>query len=1050
MKSADSQTNDSAETVVNDKGQIISVSDGWRRLAADVNLLLGDLEIGTSLFEHPHCAGRWAPQIAKKFAADLHRVIKGQSVAATTIYPASTLMGEVKVELTAVRGPSGVVVRQSLIELDPADQAQEDRLKAVMLESLGEAVMAVDFDANVTYVNRLAEQMYGFTLAEVYGESAAGVSEADITEEKAKQVVEQLRSGRNWTGSMLVTTRTGRTLPVRAMTSPIRDRSGTPVGIISILQDISDLAEANQALIESKKQYEDLFEASPIPMWVYDVETLRFLMVNHRATETYGYSKEEFLNMTVRDIRPPEDLPRLEQALSKLATVDRTLDVWRHRTKSGEILDVEVSSDRLPFRDRPARLAVAKDVTESRKLQASLLRKNKQQVAVAELGGAAMRNAGPGAVMRLAVESVAEIFEARLSGVLQLEPDGNNFRLVASTGWRREHVGTIVTSMDRGAQAAYTLQTQQPVIVEDFPTETRFENRHIVQEYAVRSGMSTSIQVDGTPWGVLTVHTTQSRTFTDEDIHFLKSVANIISVSIQRHRADEAIRQSRERFEYAAHATADAIWDWDLEAGTLWWSDGMEKLFGYRPAELEPGIESWSNRVHPDDAEWVTASLDDVIASDRQSWSAEYQFRRKDGTYAIVHDRGFVIRDENGHPIRMVGGMEDVSLQVEAEERQRFLESQLRESQKMEAIGTLAGGIAHDFNNILGAILGNAELARQDAEGQPQVQESLSEILKAANRAKDLVQQILSFSRRQPTERHVIDLAPVVEEAVRLLRATVPARIQIETQFEPETPPVHADATQIQQVVLNLGTNAYQAFQGKSGLIRFEVGQGEVVPGTSAAVITVTDTGSGIDRDSLTRLFEPFFTTKPVGEGTGLGLSVVHGIVTDHGGTIHVESEVGKGTKFIVSLPAAEGQVEPVIAELESAAASGSGQRILHIDDDEALVHLVDRMLARRGYRVEGYTDYEAALDRFRAEPDAFDLVVTDYNMPGTSGIELAHQIRSIRANMPVAISSGYITEDLREQAEGLVAELIFKPNTVDEYCAAVQRILDSTRKTQR
>jgi two-component system cell cycle sensor histidine kinase/response regulator CckA len=400
----------------------------------------------------------------------------------------------------------------------------------------------------------------------------------------------------------------------------------------------------------------------------------------------------------------------------------------------------------------------------------------------------------------------------------------------------------------------------------------------------------------------------------------------------------------------------------------------------------------------------------------------------------------------------------DVTERKRGQQARESLEGQLRESQKMEAIGRLAGGVAHDFNNILGAILGNLELARQEAGSSPQALESFEEIRKAGHRGRDLVGQILAFSRRQPVARRIVDIVGVLEESVRMLRVTLPARVKVGFVAK-DRPAVLADPTQIGQVLLNLGTNAAHAMQGLPGTVNVTVESVVVKPGNAHAShplppdlkagrwarISVADDGVGMDAATLARIYEPFFTTKPVGEGTGLGLPVVHGIVASHGGTIAVQSHTGQGTRFDLYFPEVEGKEEAVEIAPEPIAdiARGQGQRILYLDDDEAQLFLVERMLEKRGYRVHGFQNQREALAAVQADPGAFDLFVTDYSMPGMSGLDVARAVRAIRADLPVAVATGYVTDELQEQAaEAGVREVIFKPNAVTEFIDVVQQLV--------
>ncbi len=402
----------------------------------------------------------------------------------------------------------------------------------------------------------------------------------------------------------------------------------------------------------------------------------------------------------------------------------------------------------------------------------------------------------------------------------------------------------------------------------------------------------------------------------------------------------------------------------------------------------------------------------------------------------------------------------DLTGRKKAEARRTELEAQLRESHKMQAVGTMAGGIAHDFNNILSAILGNAELAKADALAQSPdspILESLREIEKAGRRARDLVRQILTFSRNEPLQRSPVQMAEVMQDTARLLRVTLPPTIELQVQAPAQLPPILADVTQIEQAVLNLCTNAVHAIGEQRGSIvvqaRLEHPAPHLcerlgLPPGDYVALDVQDSGPGIDSATLSRIFEPFFTTKPVGQGTGLGLPVVHGVMRTHGGAIDVHSVPGEGTRFTLYFPAAGGaQPQPAAAPSSPPPAPApQGTRahhILYVDDDQALVFLVQRLLRRRGYEVSGYTDPHEAMAALQENPERYDLLVTDYNMPGYSGVEVLHAARAIRPQLPVALASGYVTAEIEQAALAAGARaLIHKPNDVDELCATVDRLI--------
>lgn len=531
---------------------------------------------------------------------------------------------------------------------------------------------------------------------------------------------------------------------------------------------------------------------------------------------------------------------------------------------------------------------------------------------------------------------------------------------------------------------------------------------------------------------------------------------------------DDADRVLRE-FKAIVDASDDAIISKSLDGIIKSWNRGAETLFGYTAAEA---IGTSMMLIVPEDRADEEADIIAHMIRGELVETYETVRRHKNGRTVHIAESISPIRDNDGRPVAASNVARNITERKNAESAHDALEEQLRESQKMEAIGTLAGGIAHDFNNIIATILGNADLAFQDTISNAPAQKSIQEIIKAARRARVLVAQILSFSRRQPMERRKTSLALVVEESVGLMRATFPARIVLDVDCHADVPDVLADATQIEQALLNLATNAMQAARLDPLRIRIrldtvilDASLAEQYPalrsvhGTRPALtvrLTISDDGPGMDVATLARIFEPFFTTKPMGEGTGLGLSVVRGIMKAHEGAIVVESRLGKGTTFTLYLPAAPVQVHAPLKvtngvgnDAYSVLQPGDGRRVLYVDDDEAIVFLVKRLLDRQGYVVSGFFDARAAIETFRSDPYAFDFVVTDYNMPYLSGLDVARAVHGIRPQMPVAIVSGFIDENLLAHArETGVTELIVKAVDIGEYCAAIQRLAEGVATT--
>jgi signal transduction histidine kinase/ActR/RegA family two-component response regulator len=413
-------------------------------------------------------------------------------------------------------------------------------------------------------------------------------------------------------------------------------------------------------------------------------------------------------------------------------------------------------------------------------------------------------------------------------------------------------------------------------------------------------------------------------------------------------------------------------------------------------------------------------------------------------------------RSTDGSQCRAV--LTDLTQRLAAEAANHALELQLRESQKMEAIGILAGGIAHDFNNILAAILGNVVLAQEDVGESHAALISLDQIKQAAQRARSLVQQILAFSRRQPEAPVRLPLQAAIEETLVLLRATLPAGVQLQASLGKEPLVVLADATHLQQVLMNLCTNAWQALPKEGGRIELQLdavrsGMG-AHPGLPAGLaaghcarLRVRDNGCGMDAATQAHIFEPFFTTKPVGSGTGLGLAVVHGIVNSMGGALCVQSSPGNGSTFEVWLPLLETMASDGVAPAEPAEplpkAEGALRHVMCVDDNEHMLHMAERWLQRQGYRVTAFADPQVALDAFLEAPMDFDIVVSDFHMPGLSGLALAERLSALRPGLPIVLSSGYVSDELLRNARRCgVCEVIYKEDTTDQLGATLQRLL--------
>jgi PAS domain S-box-containing protein len=516
-----------------------------------------------------------------------------------------------------------------------------------------------------------------------------------------------------------------------------------------------------------------------------------------------------------------------------------------------------------------------------------------------------------------------------------------------------------------------------------------------------------------------------------------------IRYAVERSQAAEALRESEERLKLAMEAAQLGAWDLDLATGTAWRSLRHDQIFGYDSLLPHWTYEMFLEHVLPEDRAEVDRKFREAVKGGRPG-ALECRIRRADGVPAWIWVQGHV-RFDDGKPVRIQGLIRDIT-------EQRYLEEQLRQAQKMEAIGTLAGGIAHDFNNILAAILGNAEIALEDtAEDGPR--HNLQQILRATVRGRDLVKQILTYSRRSERERRILHLSPLVKETFTLLRASLPTTIQMKLDLRASPDVVHADPSQIQQVIMNLITNAAYAMREKGGTLEVSLDSAgldskdllpdrDMTPG-QYLVLSAKDTGCGMGESVRKRIFEPFFSTKEKGEGTGLGLSVVYGIVKGHGGGIAVWSEPGQGSLFTVYLPAAMMDEKGKGEGSSAGAIPGGTERILFVDDEEAMAELGQATLAKLGYEVIATKSSMEAFTLFMQDPKRFDLVITDQTMPEMTGLVLATKLLKERPGLPVILCTGYSENISRETAkETGIREFVMKPASKKEMAEAVRRAL--------
>ncbi|MCA1774956.1 MAG: PAS domain-containing protein [Loktanella sp.] len=562
---------------------------------------------------------------------------------------------------------------------------------------------------------------------------------------------------------------------------------------------------------------------------------------------------------------------------------------------------------------------------------------------------------------------------------------------------------------------------------------------------AVSSLVYAPLMEDGQLRAVLGVHFLDPHDWQSVDIKLVEDVAERLRDAVARCNAEAELRASEERFLLATKATNDVIWDWSMVEGTYWCNENLQLMFGHDPARIKHGPESWMDRIHAEDRERVAESFNLAVKGPASTWTDEYRYLHADGKPATVLDRAFIIRDPEGKVVRMLGSMVDLTAE-------RDMESRLRQAQKLEAVGHLTGGVAHDFNNLLTVILGNAEMLSDDLDDRHDLRRLAKMIETTAERGAELIKSLLAFSRTQTLEPRLVDVSALISGVEGMLRRTLPANIDIAFNRTGRRWKTEIDPSQLESAILNLTLNARDAMPG-GGLLTIEIANAElsednalrdqdVTPG-QYVMITISDTGEGIPPESMARIFEPFFTTKEVGEGSGLGLSMVYGFVKQSGGHIHITSTPGEGTSVNLYFPRSPGADIHSETQVANDGLVGGHEAILVVEDDTLVREQLMASLTGLGYRVIGAASGIEALGVLKQNP--VDLLFTDIVLPsGMNGHQLADTVRTLWPETKLLFTSGYMDKALVHDGQIVRdVELLNKPYRREQLATKVRKVLD-------
>ncbi|MBN1349012.1 PAS domain S-box protein [candidate division KSB1 bacterium] len=916
--------------------------------------------------------------------------------------------------------PMRIATVRDITQRKQAEQAllQSERFLQNIFDGIQDGISVLDSNLNIVRVNAWMKKMYA--------------AQAPLTGNKCYRVYQKRDSICPWCPS-LHTIKTGDvkteivpypspdkpTRLIELTSFPIKDMQGNVANIIEHVKDITERIRAEEALRTSEAQLSNAMKIAKLGYWEYDVAEDLFTFNDHfysifrTSVEQVGGYKMSPSRYAETFLHPDD----MAQVAIEMKQALETTDPHFSRQLEHRIIYADGEIGYLPVRyfvvkDDQGRTiktyGANQDITEHKRIQE---------------------------VLREREERFRELFENMSSGVAIYEAidNGRDF---------------VFKDFNKGSERMENIKKEEVVgrsVIEVFPGVKEFGLFDIFQR-VWQTGKSEhqpiSLYKDDRICG-----------WRKNYVCKLPSgeIVAIYDALTAQKQAEEALRKSEEKLRLLFNHINDVFYSVDRNGTILEISPSVTRILGYKSEQLIGKSFPDLNILSPESQQRALSDTMKVFSGESID-IAQYEFYASDGTSIYGEVSGSPIYAD-GKIIAVASVARNITDRKRAEAEKAKLEEQLRRSQKLETIGTLAGGIAHDFNNILTPIMGYADMALSSLSPSNPLHEDLEHILRAATRAKDLVEQILIFSRQLEKERKPLSLHLIVKKALKLLRPAIPTTIDIQQRIDSSCDKVLADASKMHQVIVNLCTNAYQAMEDKAGTVTIELKQvhidadmAKIHPNLNEADyvrLTISDTGIGMNEATMERIFEPFFTTKTVDKGTGMGLSVVHGIVRSHNGEIIVLSVPGKGSKFHVYLPTAK--TEMITNAEEEQPIPGGHESILVVDDEEAVAEVLKRLLQRIGYRVVVRTNSIEALKDIRHQSKGYDLVIVDLTMPGMKGLDFARRLHKIRADLPIILMTGYgenITNGIQKQYG--IKQIISKSITLKELALTIRCVIDA------
>ena len=784
---------------------------------------------------------------------------------------------------------------------------------------------------------------------------------------------------------------------------------------VKLLEEkIAEKARLEDAFLEVSSIFMDIFENAADGICVChnipDEPYVRFTHWNPQMTEITGYSREEINQLGwYQTMYPdPEVQKRAIERMAQMREGDHIrAEQWVITTKSGETKPLSISTSIIRREDGNVHvLAIMQDIAKRKEAEAALKKSEERY--------------------RLLSDNVRDVIWTR----------DMNLRLTFVSPSIMEQQGfTIEEAMTRTPEENWppdSLNLLQKALAEEMEVEKK-EKKDLSR--------SRTIEVEVKCKDGSTIWTEAKMSFLRDQNGRPTGIIGVTRDISERKQVEEALRRSEEKYRTVLEANPDPVVVYDMKGKVIYFNPAFTRVFGWTLAER---LGKKMDVFVPEEALRETKMMIEKVLTGERFFNIETHRYNKNGETIPVSISGAIYKDKNGNPIGSVINLRDISLQ-------KKLEAQLQQAQKMEAIGTMAGGIAHDFNNILSSVIGYTELTLDSEKKGTFQYKNLQEVLSAGNRARDLVKQILTFSRQVDHEQKPIQLKPQIKEALKMIRASIPSTIEIDQNLQSDEL-IMADPTQIHQILMNLCTNAAHAMENNGGRLTVSLMDADLdsefisrhpnlKPGSYINLI-ISDTGHGISPDVMEKIFDPFFTTKEKGKGTGLGLSVVHGIVRSCGGEIFVYSEPGKGSTFKICLPVIKGRFK--LEDSAERPIPTGVERILFIDDEPVIMEMGKQILESLGYDVVARNSSIEALELFKEKKDNFDLVITDMTMPHITGEKLAEKLMQIRPDIPVILCTGFSSMIDERKALGMgIRAFITKPVLKREIAEAIREVLD-------